>query len=182
MPLTDSAVDASPQIHDHVADLPAAITIRLREMLAANEALGGQLRRALQISPSERLALIHLRESGPMTMGELGALIPLSRPAMTSLVDSLEDAGYVRRTTDGADRRRTVVEITDLPFTLAAPVLLPFTEELQRRLAGYSPAECRTILAFTTMINELSRRHARQLGAVSDGDLLHVIGRHAATG
>lgn len=159
-----------------IADLPAAIMIRLRQMLVAHEGLGGQWRRALRISPSERLALIHLRESGPLVMSELGALIPVSRAAMTSLVDSLAKAGYVRRHPDSSDRRRIVVELSERPFTLVAPVFLPFTDEIRARLAGFSEEECQTILTFVTMMEDVSRRHSERLRSISDEDLLRLVG------
>lgn len=165
-----------PDLRDATADLPAAIMVQLRQMLAAHEGLGGQWRRALGISPNERLALVHLHETGQLTISELGALIPLSRPAMTSLVDNLEKAGYVRRHPDSSDRRRIVVELSERPFVLVAPVFVPFTSELRARLANFSAADLRTILAFTTMMDEVLRRHTARLRAISDEELLRLVG------
>jgi DNA-binding MarR family transcriptional regulator len=83
----------------------------------------GQMRRAFGLNAHERLALAMLWERGPMTMSDLGAWIPLSRAAVTTLVDRLEDAGLVARGTDPVDRRRTVVRHTELSETRMAPVI-----------------------------------------------------------
>lgn len=54
--------------------------------------------------------------SGPMTSGELAARLSLSTGATTRVIDRLVEAGFARRTTDAADRRRVLVESTgDIP-------------------------------------------------------------------
>jgi len=45
--------------------------------------------------------------------GELAADLELSSGAMTSRLDRLEEAGYIRRLRDPDDRRGVVVELTD---------------------------------------------------------------------
>src|SRR6185503_15721476 len=45
--------------------------------------------------------------------GELAADLELSSGTMTSRLDRLEEAGYIRRLRDPADRRGVVVELTD---------------------------------------------------------------------
>ena len=48
-----------------------------------------------------------------MTAGELDRESELSTGAITTLLDRLERAGYVRRVRDDVDRRRILVELTD---------------------------------------------------------------------
>ena len=49
---------------------------------------------------------------GPMTSGELANRLALSTGATTRLMDRMITAGYARRITDPADRRRVLVEHT----------------------------------------------------------------------
>ncbi|HXW11480.1 MAG TPA: MarR family transcriptional regulator, partial [Nitrososphaeraceae archaeon] len=47
---------------------------------------------------------------GAMPAGRLSELTGLTMGAVTGIIDRLEKAGYVRRTNDPKDRRRTIVE------------------------------------------------------------------------
>ena len=51
-----------------------------------------------------------LSESGRLTAGRLAEVTGLTTGAVTGVVDRLERAGYVRRTSDPEDRRRVIVE------------------------------------------------------------------------
>lgn len=63
----------------------------------AFDGLTAQMRRAFDLNAHERLALAALWSHGPLTMTDLGAWIPLSRAAVTTLVDRMEEYGLVRR-------------------------------------------------------------------------------------
>src|SRR5690242_15778077 len=64
-------------------------------MGASFDAFTAQMRRALELNAHERLAISLLWARGPQTMTELGVGIPLSRAAVTTLVDRLEGSGLV---------------------------------------------------------------------------------------
>lgn len=53
-----------------------------------------------------------LRNGGSRTPGVLARYLELSTGAMTSRIDQLENAGFVRRVPDPGDRRSVIVEIT----------------------------------------------------------------------
>src|ERR687883_2098882 len=64
----------------------------------------------LHITDHKCLDLIY--RYGPMPAGKLGELTGLTTGAVTGVIDRLEAAGYVRRSNDPKDRRRTIVEPT----------------------------------------------------------------------
>ena len=72
----------------------------------------------LGINRSDGICLDVLQERGPMSAGELAAATGLSPGAITTLVDRLETDGYLRRTRDEVDRRRVVIELTELAHEL----------------------------------------------------------------
>ncbi|MGE5132625.1 MAG: MarR family winged helix-turn-helix transcriptional regulator [Gemmatimonadota bacterium] len=49
---------------------------------------------------------------GPLPAGEISTQMHVSTATMTSVLDTLERKGYVRRQPDPADRRRVLVDIT----------------------------------------------------------------------
>ncbi|MWV43181.1 MarR family transcriptional regulator [Paenibacillus sp. HJL G12] len=50
-----------------------------------------------------------LRETGPITAGELSKITGLATGSVTALIDRLEKVGYVRRANDPNDRRRVIL-------------------------------------------------------------------------
>src|ERR1700730_14935245 len=54
------------------------------------------------------LGVVTLR--GPMTAGAVAEACALTSGSVTAVLDRMERAGYLRRTSDPADRRRVLVE------------------------------------------------------------------------
>ena len=81
------------------------------------------LRRELLRSPSEegesagitgpqRSVMACLVARGPMTVTEIGRAVGMSHSTASGIVDRLEVRGFLRRTDDAEDRRRTRVTVT----------------------------------------------------------------------
>src|SRR5207247_8938116 len=70
------------------------------------------------LSESDIETLEALIDRGASTAGRLSELTGLTSGAVTRVVDRLEQAGYVRRVPDPADRRRVIVEV--VPEKVAA--------------------------------------------------------------
>ncbi len=101
------------------------------------------------VSPSRLSALSVLVFVGPMSQAELARIEGVSAPSMSLLVRELEVDGWVERTPDPADARRTIVSASRagrdlmlrsqrrrLDWLTAALARLP--AESQRALAGSS--------------------------------------------
>ena len=58
-------------------------------------------------------ALAIIWRDGPIAAGELAIREQVRAPSITRVINSLEDAGIVRRTQNSADRRQVLIEITD---------------------------------------------------------------------
>ena len=64
------------------------------------------------VRPAYGFALLALRE-GPLSSGELGVLMGMTKQASSKLVEALVDAGYARRGESIGDARVRPVELTD---------------------------------------------------------------------
>jgi DNA-binding MarR family transcriptional regulator len=62
------------------------------------------------LGPRHVAALEQLRD-GPLTVGRLAARLGLTLSTVSGVLTGLDQAGFVRRSPDEADRRRTIVEI-----------------------------------------------------------------------
>ncbi|MBC7644386.1 MAG: MarR family transcriptional regulator [Thermoleophilia bacterium] len=147
----------------------------LQRSIAAFERLSAQWRRGMTINAHERLALVHLWESGSMTMSELGERIPLSRAAVTALTDRLERMGYLRRTPDEQDRRRTLLSLTSRPYEVLTPMASPFSADLVEVSRAMSDDEWRTVVKFLDNVHRVSHEHARRIRAMGDDELHDLV-------
>lgn len=157
----------------HAAGLPtqddtSGIAHALFRMGASFDGFTSQMRRALTLNAHERLAIAFLWSRGPMTMTELGAAIPLSRAAVTTLVDRLEESGLVRRGSDVADRRRTVVELADAALDRMRPVLTEWGGGLAELVGSRSEEEWAAISRFLADFADYNDDHRARLAELSD--------------
>jgi DNA-binding MarR family transcriptional regulator len=106
-------------------DLPVIPLARLFTMAARS--LTDDLHRRLsargwtEIPPATGYVLLACRHS-PTTGNEIAALMRTSRQAASKLIEGLEAAGLVRRSTDDADTRRKLVVLSERGRALLAAV------------------------------------------------------------
>jgi DNA-binding MarR family transcriptional regulator len=67
----------------------------------------------LGVTPGQARAIGVLRRHGGMRPGELSNHLRIAPRSATEVVDALEERGLVRRTPDPADRRATLVALTE---------------------------------------------------------------------
>jgi DNA-binding MarR family transcriptional regulator len=64
------------------------------------------------VSPKQVYLLRRLRDEGPLTPSAIADLVFADRPSVTSMLGTLERAGWIGRRRDPANRRRVLVDIT----------------------------------------------------------------------
>jgi DNA-binding MarR family transcriptional regulator len=98
-----------------------------------------------------------LRQTGPITAGELAERTGLTTGAITGVIDRLERAELVRRARDPHDRRRIVLELVH--NAERERVILQLYEPLGRAInalvAQYNAAEQATIQGFLTAATDI---------------------------
>jgi DNA-binding MarR family transcriptional regulator len=119
----------------------------------------------LDVHITDHRCMYFLHNYGAMPAGRLAELTGLTTAAVTGIIDRLEEAGYVRRTNDPKDRRRTIVEPVrnkklekklELIFT-------PFHEKMHKLLSSYSASELGFLLDVLTKSIELTREESKRL-------------------
>jgi DNA-binding MarR family transcriptional regulator len=89
----------------------AAILRATADLASSRTAYGEALAARTGLAATDVEVLRLLAMEGAMTVGRIGELASLTTGATTRMVDRLEQAGFVRRTADPADRRRVNVEL-----------------------------------------------------------------------
>jgi DNA-binding MarR family transcriptional regulator len=115
------------------------------------------------LSESDVEALEVLIDSGAATAGRLSELMGLTSGAVTRVIDRLEQAGYVRRIPDPADRRRVIVELVPEKMSAVEATMARFGEKSASELDRYSEAELAVINDFLTRMATVTRDEANAL-------------------
>jgi DNA-binding MarR family transcriptional regulator len=122
----------------------------------------------LYITDHKCMDIIH--RFGAMPAGKLGEMTGLTTGAITGMIDRLEKAGYVRRTNDPKDRRKTIVEPVrnkklerkiDMIFT-------PIHERMHKLLSSYSDNELTFLLDAMTELIKQTREESKRLQRQKD--------------
>jgi DNA-binding MarR family transcriptional regulator len=144
-----------------------ALATALRVQAARTVLFQSAVAQAVGLNATDFNCLSLLDLEGPTTLGQLAERVGLTRGgAITTVVDRLQTAGYVRRRPDPVDRRRVIVEA--VPEAFAEQVDTLFTEfraaigELLREL---TEEQQELILRFTERGNEIFRTETQRLQA-----------------
>jgi DNA-binding MarR family transcriptional regulator len=120
------------------------------------------------LSESDVEALEVLIDTGAATAGRLSELMGLSSGAVTRVIDRLEQAGYVRRVPDPADRRRVVVELIPEKMAAVEATMARFGDKSADEMGRYSEAELAVINDFLTRMAAITRAEANALRDTPD--------------
>lgn len=135
-------------------ELIAELTAQAREQQIAYDRLHDAVAAYFGVNRTDIRCLDILDLRGTRTAGDLAAEMGLSTGAVTAMLDRLERTGYVRRVRDPADRRRVLVEASDLVRERGRVVYEPFAEQAGPRFATYSDAELVLLRDFLRTSNE----------------------------
>jgi DNA-binding MarR family transcriptional regulator len=92
----------------------AAVTSIMRVQQIVQSAVDGALKpHGLTFARFEALVLLTFARRGSLPMRVMGERLQLHPTSVTNIVDRLEAEGLVKRTPNPADRRGTLVEITE---------------------------------------------------------------------
>jgi DNA-binding MarR family transcriptional regulator len=115
------------------------------------------------LSESDVEALEVLLDTGAATAGKLSDLMGLTTGAVTRVIDRLEQAGYVRRVPDPADRRRVIVELIPDRTAAVEATMARVGDSSAREIGHYSDAELAVINDFLTRMEAITRAEADAL-------------------
>ena len=148
-----------------------AINEKLREMSTETILFHQAVADFLGLHITDHKCLDYLFRFGAMPAGRLAELTGLTTGAVTGVIDRLEHAGYVRRTNDPKDRRRTIVEPTrnkKLESKLEK-IFFPLRDRMYKILSGYSDRELAFLLDATTKFLDQTHEESIKLRAMQSG-------------
>lgn len=141
---------------------------QLRGLGADADRLDGAASARLGLNRTDMRVMEMLDRAGPMTAGELAAATRLSNAAVTTVIDRMAGRGFAVRRYDPGDRRRVVVELTELAQKQSeltfGGLVAALTEMLEsypdEKLAAAADIVARARQALSSHIAELERMTA----------------------
>jgi DNA-binding MarR family transcriptional regulator len=120
--------------------------------------------RELGVSPAEGHVLTYLRSYAPTPIGDLVRVFGIKQSTFTSMLDRLEEAGFVRRETNPGDRRSFLVQLSEEGRTLADRLngcLKALEDEIRHHL---KPKDMEGFRAVMSAVEEVTRVRLREPG------------------
>jgi DNA-binding MarR family transcriptional regulator len=122
-----------------------------------------------------------LGHAGALAPTELANALGFTTGGITTVIDRLERSGYARRRLDPADRRRIIVEATELVARREAEVFGRLVESTEALAAAYSDADLATIRDFLGRSRETIAAHTESLLQQSSTSRVHPAARADST-
>ncbi|HEY2958771.1 MAG TPA: MarR family transcriptional regulator [Actinomycetota bacterium] len=143
---------------------------RSQQVLAALRALSTEIDLLDQVaaeryglSAADMRSLDVLGQLGPLSPTELARRVGFTTGGITTVIDRLERAGYVRRVADPGDRRRLLVETTAKTAERDREVFGGLARTTLQGLSAYSEPELAVIQDFLERTRAITARHAADL-------------------
>ena len=146
-------------------DMIQAINDKFREMSTETIMFHQAVADVLGLHITDHKCLDFIYRFGAMPAGRLAELTGLTTGAVTGIIDRLEKAGYVRRTNDPKDRRRTIVEpIRNKKLERKLELIfIPLRDRMHKLLSSYSDSELAFLLDATTKMIAQTREESKKL-------------------
>jgi DNA-binding MarR family transcriptional regulator len=141
-----------------IADLQREIRAAQSAVAAVDHAVAERL----GVNATDHRCLDVLDQRGPMTAGAVAEALGLSRSAITTVLDRLEQRRYVRRLQNPDDRRQVVVALTPL-LRRRARQLYGDGSEAVAFLGRYSVHDLALLRDFLRLDREHNEDRARRL-------------------
>ena len=126
----------------------AALSLEFRRHQNATDMLDDVAVAILGINRTDGRCLDIIQQNGSMTAGQLAEATGLSPGAITTILDRMEEAGYLQRVRDKEDRRKIMVELTPEATRRTWEIWGPLARWSETELSKYSDAELRFVLEF----------------------------------
>jgi DNA-binding MarR family transcriptional regulator len=124
--------------------------------------------RALGVNRTDGRCLDVIQQAGRISAGELAERAGLTSGSVTAVVDRLEEKGYVRRVADPEDRRRVLLELTELMERRAWELWGPLARRGVPRLERLTAGELELLIRYMRFGAELNETRAAEIRAELD--------------
>ena len=147
-------------------EIIAAVGQRIQSFQDATDEMDEAVAGRLGLNRTDLRCLSVVSQAGPMTPSALADATGLTRAAMTTALDRLERAGYLRRVRDQEDRRSVRVELAKEAKNDVQELYGPIAAEGAHMLQTFTTAELLAVLKILDEGSKMQRDHAKRIRAM----------------
>ena len=148
--------------------LPGQVADGLRALSTEIDRLDQAAADRYGLNRTDMRALDIVGRAGPLAPTDLARQLGFTTGGVTTVLDRLERAGYIRRRPDTSDRRRLVVEATAATTARDQEVFGDLIRQTGELLATYTDDQLQVIDDFLTRARQLTAGHADTLSRRHD--------------
>jgi DNA-binding MarR family transcriptional regulator len=147
------------------SELTSQVVASLRGLSTEIDRLDQAAAERYGLNRTDMRALDIVGRSGPLAPSSLARLLGFTTGGVTTVIDRLERAGYVRRETDPADRRRQIVAVTSTTTARDQEVFGELIRRTAELLTAYSDSQLQLIDDFLNRAGQLTASYADSLAS-----------------
>lgn len=136
-----------------------------REMSRASLLFRHCVAEAIGLHVTDAECIDYLLEAGSATAGQLATLTGLTTGSVTTMIDRLENAGFVRREADATDRRKVIVKPIMEQIAQFAPFYDNLIKEVNQIFSQYTDEELGLLVKHN---NDLIALYENQITMIRD--------------
>jgi DNA-binding MarR family transcriptional regulator len=162
-----------------VAGLRRLVGMSLRALGSDLDALDEAVAARFGLHRTDLRCLEIVGRGGPLSAGALAGQAGLSTSAVTSVIDRAERSGDMRRLSDPQDRRRVLVEVTELGRRRGREAFSGLQQGTDQILRRYSAEELRLFGTFVEEVRSVVAAEAAKAGPAAVAARVQGTGRRA---
>ncbi len=149
------------------AELRRRVGLSLRALGSDLDALDEAVAARFGLHRTDLRCLEIVARGGPLSAGALAEQAGLSASAVTSVIDRVERSGDLRRLSDPRDRRRVLVEVTELGRQRGRTAFRGLQEGTDQLLRRYSSGELRLLGRFVEEVRAVVAGQAAEAASAA---------------
>jgi DNA-binding MarR family transcriptional regulator len=115
------------------------------------------------LNRTDMRALDIVEREGPIAPTDLARRVGFTTGGITTVIDRLERAGYVVRRPEGSDRRRLLIEVTDVTRERQRVVFRPLLQLGEEIASRYIDRDLETIRGFLDAVSRATASYTEAL-------------------
>ena len=142
-----------------IYDLMTAVRRLTRSSMMLQYAIAEKMK----LNATDAECIDFLMEMGPSTAGDLAKVTRLTTGAITSVIDRLEKAGFVKRESDPKDRRKVIIRFIPKKHKKTKQYYSEMAADVYELFSSYNESKLKSLLKYTDSLADIFKQHTEKI-------------------
>ena len=117
----------------------------------------------MNLNPTDAECIDFLMEIGPSTAGDLAKVTRLTTGAITSVIEQIQKAGFVKRESDPNDRRKVIISFIPKKHEKAKQYYAAMAKDVFELFSDYSESKIKLLTQHSDALTTIFQKHAEKV-------------------